>query len=189
MKLKSMVSRVMDRTFRRDLLDIDEESRASPGKHTDSEAVSAESLAGVILSISRVLAGVAALSAFKSDSLRLGEWLALSLIVGAKATNGISAKKLGRAMGVNAQRMGLIVTSLEESRLVERVVDGHTRIIRPSEDGEIRLTALNSEIEAELAAGNVSSVARVAKMLRLLDRSLSPKDPARIKAKVKIAKG
>jgi len=140
---------------------------------TDSQLLPA--LAGLVVGMSRLLAGLAGLPPFRNAHFSVADWVALSILSRGRPMNN---RQLANNLGVTRQRANQIKTSLEQAKLVsvaQSIEDARQNVLTVTSRGHSQLKAINAELEIALSSplkGKERALRKANSGIRVLLRSL-----------------
>jgi DNA-binding MarR family transcriptional regulator len=129
--------------------------------------------ADLIVGMSRLLIGLAAMEPFRNADFSMADWVALSVLAKGPAKNN---RQLAKMLGVTRQRANQIKTSLEKARLISATQsskDARQNVIEVTSRGQAQLENLNSQISSLLASSLKSrerALARTNRSIKILTR-------------------
>jgi DNA-binding MarR family transcriptional regulator len=129
--------------------------------------------ADLIVGMSRLLVGLAAMEPFRSADFSMADWVALSVLAKGPANNN---RQLAKMLGVTRQRANQIKTSLEQARLIsatQSTEDARQNVIVVTSRGQAQLENLNSQISSLLTSSLRNRelvLAKTNKSIRILAR-------------------
>jgi DNA-binding MarR family transcriptional regulator len=129
--------------------------------------------ADLIVGMSRLLIGLAALEPFRNADFSMADWVALSVLAKGPAKNN---RQLAKMLGVTRQRANQIKTSLEQARLIsasQSTEDARQNVIVVTARGRSQLEDLNTQISSLLSSSLKSRervLAKTNKSIRILTR-------------------